>query len=452
MKLVLLPLSAAVMLLGQSPAPDGAGQSVPSQSLMDESARTASLPAAAVQVAPDASTDTNVNSKYIVASIRFVGRSYQLSRTALDEMHRLIGSRVNTEALARLAAHIRSELRAHAVNFKLNRGDQPGSVDVLLQVDKMFDLSIPSFAWNSNEGWAGIGEARATLGSTMFTFDVISDRDSLVEQYAGFQAKFERPVPHTERVFMAFEFDQYHENYAAATHLAMANSESSSSLGAGLYRSRMNFEPSATFVLAKPLTLTVGMSFEQMQPDLPAARAESANAVVNTLRYHQSWEDPDATIQELDAGYNLRAATRVLSSSLGYSRHAVNARYRYKHAEQSVEIKLALGVIYGNAPLFERFVLGDSNMLRGWNKYELDPLGGNRLAYGSVTYGYHIMRVFYDAGAAWDQRNPAPFKQSIGVGIASGLGRFQRGAFLLALAFPLRQDHVQPVFIAGMNF
>ena len=452
MKLVLLPLVAAVMLLGQSPDLDGSGQSVPSQSLWDEPARMASLPPAAGSPAPDASTDANVNSKYVVANIRFVGRSYQLSRTALDEIHRLIGSRVNTEALARLAAHIRSELRAHAVNFKLYRGDQPGSVDVLLEVDKVFDLSIPSFAWNSNEGWAGIGEARATLGSNMFTFDVISDRDSLVEQYAGIQAKFERPFPHTERVYMAFEFDQYHETYAAATHLAMANSESSSSLGAGLYRSRMNFEPSATFVLAKPLTLTVGMSFEELQPDLPAARAESANAVVNTLRYHQSWEDPDATIQELDAGYNLRAATKLLSSSLGYARHAVNARYRYKHNAQSVEIKLALGLIYGNAPLFERFVLGDSNMLRGWNKFELDPLGGNRLAYSSVTYGYHIMRVFYDAGAVWDRGNPAPFKQSIGVGIASGLGRLQRGAFLLALAFPLRQDHVQPVFIAGMNF
>ncbi len=106
----------------------------------------------------------------------------------------------------------------------------------------------------------------------------------------------------------------------------------------------------------------------------------------------------------------------------------------------------------GTAPLFERFVLGNSTLLRGWNKYELDPLGGNRLAYGSVTYGYHIMRVFYDAGSVWNHGTSPEAKQSVGVGIASGLGLFQKGAFLVAVAFPLRQGRVEPVLIAGMNF
>jgi outer membrane protein assembly factor BamA len=433
MKLVLLPLLATAALFGQSS---------PGQALRPPDDAPAVEPAG----------DLNVNSKYIVESIRFVGRSYQLSRAAIEEMHRLIGAKVNTEALTKLTSHIRNELRAHTVTFKLDRGNQPGSVTVLLQVNKRFELSIPRFAYNSNEGWAGIGEARATLGSNVFTVDVLSDRDSLVEQFAGVEAKFERPVPGTDRVLMGFEFDQFHERYDPATLLALASGESSSSLGAGAYRSRMNFEPSATFVLAKPLTLTVGFSFNELQPDLTAARSESANLVVNTLRYHQSWEDSDATKLELDAGYNLRAATKMLGTDLGYTRHAVNARYFYTRGHQNVEIKLALGLIYGHAPLFERFVIGDSNTLRGWNKYELDPLGGNRLAYGSVTYGYHIMRVFFDAGSVWDQGRPSEWKQSAGVGISSGFGRLQRGAFLLAVAFPLRQDHVVPVFIAGMNF
>jgi outer membrane protein assembly factor BamA len=434
MKLLLLPVLATAALFAQS---------APGQAL-----RPADETAPAIEPAGD----LNVNSKYIVESIRFVGRSYQLSRAAIEEMHRLIGAKVNTEALTKLTSHIRTELRAHAVTFKLDRGDQPGSVTVLLQVDKRFDLSIPRFAYNSNEGWAGIGEARATLGSNVFTFDVLSDRDSLVEQFAGIEAKYERPVPGTDRVLMGFEFDQFHEQYDLATRLALASGESSSSLGAGTYRSRTNFQPSATFVLAKPLTLTVGLSFNQLQPELTAARSESANLVVNTLRYHQSWEDSDATMQELDAGYDLRAATKLLSTDLGYTRHAVNARYSRTKGHQNFEIKLALGLIYGHAPLFERFVLGDSYTLRGWNKYELDPLGGNRLAYSSVTYGYHIMRVFFDAGSVWDQGKPSEWKQSAGVGISSGFGRLQRGAFLLAVAFPLRQDHVEPVFIAGMNF
>jgi len=174
--------------------------------------------------------------------------------------------------------------------------------------------------------------------------------------------------------------------------------------------------------------------------------------VVNTLRYHQRWENSDATIQELDAGYDLRAATKLLSTDFGYTRHSVNANYSYTHDHQLIEIGLALGLIYGNAPLFERFVLGNSYTLRGWNRYDLDPLGGNRLAYGTVTYGYHIMRVFYDTGSVWDQGRSPELRQSAGVGVSSGFGRLQRGAFLLAVAFPLRQSHADPVLIAGMNF
>lgn len=194
------------------------------------------------------------------------------------------------------------------------------------------------------------------------------------------------------------------------------------------------------------------MSFEELAPQVSAARSESANVVVNTLRYHQSWEDSDANNQELDAGYNLRAATNLLGSYLAYTRHLVNVRYKFRHDRQSVEVTLMAGVIYGNAPLFERFILGDSTTLRGWNKYDLDPLGGNRVVHGSVTYGYHIMRVFYDAGSVWDQGKSPEAKHSTGIGISSGLGIFQRGAILLAVAFPIRQGRADPVFIAGMNY
>ena len=427
MKLALLPLVTAAVLSAQTLQP----------------LRPVSDPAPTEPV-----SDVNVNSKYVVESIRFIGHPYQLSRAALDEMHRLVGARLNTEALTRFAAHLRSELRAHSVTFKLNRGGQPGTVTVLLAVDKRFDLSIPRFAYNSNEGWTGIGEGRAMFGPSVFTLQVLSDRDTQVEAFAGIEAKYERFVG--DRARLGFEFDHYRELYNPSTRLAWA--ESSSSLGAGADRSRMNFQPSATFVLAKPLTLMVGLSFEQLQPEFSAARPESIHAVVNTLRYHERWQDSGATVQELDAGYDLRAATRFLASDTGYTRHAVNARYSYTRDHQLVEIGLSLGLIYGNAPLFERFVLGNSYLLRGWNRYEMDPLGGNRLAYGSVTYGYHIMRVFYDTGAVWDQGRAPALKHSAGVGVSSGFGRLQRGAFLIAVAFPIRQSHVDPVLIAGMNF
>jgi hypothetical protein len=400
--------------------------------------------------------DLNVNSRYTVESVDLSNQhQYRLSTSILDEMHRLIGSRLNDEAVKRLAGKIRGELRAHDVTFKLLRGGNPDSVKVLFEVEKGqsdFDISIPKFAYNSREGGTAVGEAIGRVGSNVFSVAGISDGDTLVERYTGVQAKYERLSLGSDRVSVGFEFDAYHEQYDGTTLSAMASGVDASSLGAGAYRSRMNFEPSATFVLAEPLTLTVGFSFEQLQPQLSAAPSESANAVINTLRYRQRWIDSDDTNQELDAGYNLRAATKSLGSDLGYTRHAVNVRYILVHGNQSIEVALMGGLIYGRAPLFERFVLGDDTTLRGWDKYDIDPLGGNRMVHGSVTYGYRIVRVFYDTGAVWEQGTTPVARHSAGVGISSGLGLFPKGAVLLAVAFPIRQGRAEPVFIAGMNF
>jgi outer membrane protein assembly factor BamA len=406
----------------------------------------------------DQATELNVNSRYTVESIDFAAqRHYRLSSAVLEEMHRLIGSKLNDEAVKRLARRIRGELRAHDVSVKLLRGGNPESIRVLLDVEKgngNFDLSIPKFAYNSSQGWTAVGQATTTIGPNALSFSLLTDGDTLTERFSGVQAKYTRLALANDRIRLGFEFDAYHEQYNPATLAALENSSATttSSLGAGAYRSRLNFEPSATFVLAKPLTLTVGLSFEQLEPQLSAARSESANAVINTLRYHQRWENSGATVQELDAGYNLRAATKFLASNLGYTKHAVNARYGLQHHRQTLEVALVAGVIYGRAPLFERFVLGNSATLRGWNKFDIDPLGGNRVVHGSVTYGYHVMRVFYDTGAVWDRgQSPEP-RHSVGIGISSGLGLFQKGAFLLAVAFPIRQGRADPVFIAGMNF
>ncbi len=437
-RVIIVSAAASLALLGQSLAPP---QSQPE-------AETAS--------------DLNINSRYTIESIHFVDhRDYKLSTSAREEIRRLVGAKVSTEALDRLTARIQRELRAHEVTFKLTRGVLPDSVRVLIQVDHAggsIEASIPALTYNSQLGFTGMGEIASTIGPNTFTFRIGRSTDSLIERYSGVQAGYERSLTSNGRIRIGFEFDGYADGYDPATLVALEDESTlrSSSLGAGAYSSRLNYEPSATFVLAEPLTYTVGFSFEQLNgliPGLPsAARSESANAVVNTLHYHQRWRDLSDSTQELDAGYSLRAATTLLSSDLAYTRHLAHLQYNYSNRTQSVEVTMMAGAIYGQAPLFERFALGNSELLRGWNMYDLDPLGGNRLAYGSVTYGYRMMRVFFDSGSVWDQGKAPELKESAGIGISSGLGVLEKGAFLLALAFPLRQGPLIPVLIAGMNF
>ncbi len=385
--------------------------------------------------------DLNVNSRYTIESIHFTDqREYKLSTSSLDEIRRLVGGKVSTEALDRLVERIRGELRAHDVTFRLMRGAEPESVRVLIQVDRAggsFDASVPALSYNSALGFTGTGQLSSTIGPNAFTFRMLRDSDRLIENFSGVEAKYERLALANGRVRLGFEFDAYQDQYGSATLAALDSASRPSSLGAGAYGSRLNYEPSATFVIAPPLTLTIGLSFEQLNNLPSAARSEEAHAVINTLRYRQRWASSGDSTQQLDAGYSLRAATTLLATDLAYTRHVAHLKYNYSSRAQSVEVTVIAGTIYGQAPLFERFSSGDSTLLRGWNKYDLDPLGGNRLAYGSVTYGYHMMRVFYDAGSVWDQgKSPEP-KESVGVGVSSGLGVFEKGAFLLALAFPL---------------
>ena len=407
----------------------------------------------------EAVSDLNINSRYTIESINFIDqREYKLSTSAREEIRRLTGAKLSSEALDRLTARIRGELRAHDVTFKLTRGAEPDSVRVLIQVDQAggaIDASIPLLTYSSQFGVSAAAQLATTVGPNTFTFRMVRDVDTSIERYTGIQARYDRSLTESGRIRIGFEFDGYADEWDPATLIALSSESSSnrpSSLGAGAYGSRLDYEPSATFVIAEPLTYTVGLSFEQLNGLPSGPRTQTANAVVNTLRYHQHWGNSGDSGQELDAGYSLRTATSLLGSDLPYTRHLAHLKYNYTSRAQSLEVVMLAGAIYGQAPLFERFALGDSTLLRGWNKYDLDPLGGNRLVYGSVTYGYRMLRIFYDTGSVWDQGKSPEAKESAGVGVSSGLGVLQKGAFLLALAFPLRDGRVTPVVIAGMNF
>jgi len=156
-------------------------------------------------------------------------------------------------------------------------------------------------------------------------------------------------------------------------------------------------------------------------------------------------EDSTTQKQVLDAGYSLRAATTLLSSDFGYTRHRWNLGYTFSRDRNTLLVSLVGGLLAGHAPLFEHFVLGNSSTLRGWNRHDIDPVGGSRMAHGSVEYRYRYFQIFYDAGAVWDRgQDPTP-RNSVGVGL-------RKDGFSLAVAFPLKDGRVDPVFIAGMNF
>ncbi len=323
----------------------------------------------------------NVNSRYTVESVE-VSREIEsrISRNLRQDLQKLIGQKFNTKTFNDLARRVREELNVRMVSQKVLRGNAPDHVKVVLEVAHKrgeFDLSVPKFLYHSTEGLSAAVDGTMILGNHRFTAGLVSDGDELAERYAGVRARYENRKLATDRVRLHFEFDSYHQQWNRSTLNAIRGDDSVP----GIYRSRQNFEPVATIVLAKPLTLSFGLGFQRFDTQLPAARTQSANAAITTLRYQRRIEGWGADQQELEAGYSLRAATRILSSDFAYARHRWEVRYAISRGRHALTDEAVAGLITGRAPLFERYVLGTSSMLRGWNKYDLDPLGGSRVAY-----------------------------------------------------------------------
>jgi hypothetical protein len=401
----------------------------------------------------------NVNTRYKVETVIVSGNGWtadlslagagKLSASLRKRISALIGGALNPSALDDIATRLRKELDATTVTRHVLKGATPAYVKVVFQVEdksSRLDLSVPKFLYNAKQGGSGALEGTAKVKHNSFALGLVSDGDELVERYAGLTARYENTSLGSDRVHMQFEFDSFHEQWNRATLDRLAPGPTGALEAAtAAYRTRQNFEPAVTLVIAEPLTLTVGASFERFQDQYPGAHMEAANAAAASLLFHEQFDESDC-VQNVEASYNLRAATRALDSDFAYTRHRWGFRYRMNHGKHVVTDDVSAGVLTGSAPLYDRYVLGNSSTLRGWNKFDLDPLGGNRMVHNSVDYRYGCFEAFYDVGAIWDSGvEPAIARHGVGVGL-------RQGSFSLAVAFPIRQGRADPIFMMGMNY
>lgn len=395
---------------------------------------------------PGPASLVNVNSRYFVESIEVIGnRGKQLSRGIQQEIHRLIGTNLDDDALRKLAGKLRVELHAKSVEHRILRGQRQDQVKVVFEITPKpveFDVSVPRFLYHSRQGWTAEAQAALTFGDNTMMFGVLSDNDELTERNSGIRARYERRRLFSSSAVLVVDFLSLRQQWNGASEVAFATI---SPLEPGSYRTRQNLEPGIRFGLAPGLTLTSGASFQWIENQFPAAQDATSRAVVNTLRYHRQWEEADGIQQDLDAGYSLRAATKALGSDFAYARHSWDVLYALKSGRQGVLAHFTAGRLTGQAPIFERYILGNSSTLRGWNRFDIDPLGGTRMVHNSLEYRYGLLQVFYDTGAVWSRRLVRTVRHSAGIGL-------RKDGFTVALAFPLREGRIEPIVLAGMNF
>lgn len=395
---------------------------------------------------PPEPVDINVNSRYLVEGIDIQGAGdRKLSDELAEEIENRVGQKFSQDAIDELARRIRKELRAHTVVPKVVRGTQAERVKVVFEVgmrrEEESDYHLTKFVYHSKQAWSAKAYGDIDIGdNAALLVGIASDADDLLERYAGVGAGFEARKVGSERVRLGFLYEGYHHQWNRATLTDLSQ----------IYRTRDSFQPALTVVLADPLKLTVGAAFHQLEMQYPVARKVWANTAVAALRYHQRFRGVGRDKHEVRASYEVRAAARTLDSDFVYTRHQWSAAYKIGGPHQEMVASFTAGRLSGWAPLFERYSLGNSTTLRGWNKFEVAPLGGDRAAHNTLEYRHKVdggtqLIAFYDVGAVWNHGSAAEAKHAVGFGLRTW--RFQT-----ALAFPVRSGRVEPVFMAGVYF
>jgi hypothetical protein len=402
------------------------------------------------------SASVNVNSRYIVEAVDLNGYPEgKISAGLRDRVQAMIGKQYDSEAIDSIAKALRKEIHAKAVTQRIAKGSNPEMVRLEYDVTRRtvgLDISVPKFLYYSKQGWSGRVDASTTLAKYhTLMFGIVSDGDEQIERFTGINAKYENSHIGTDRVQFQFLFEDYHEHWNQLTN-AMETQFLSNGGTAGfatepdLYRARRNYQPVFSFSVFKPLTVTAGASFQNLSEIEPGIRDESANSMILGLHFHKQTGGNEDAAQTVDSNYDLRAATKSLGSDYVYTRQHWTGSYLWSRGRHSVSDVMTAGYITGRAPLFERFVVGTSSLLRGWNRYEIDPLGGTRLVHNSVEYRYRFAQVFYDCGSLWNSGKSATVRHSVGIGIRQSI-------FSVAVAFPMRTDgRVDPTLLVGMNY
>jgi hypothetical protein len=401
------------------------------------------------RISEDSDLTENINARYVVESVEIEGPAGEVSQQLRDDLQKLVGKRLDTEEAERLKQRLENELPGRDVARRISKGSQTGKIRVVFDVvQEPWIRFVPTgskLVYHSEQGWTGALDLPFSGSSSRHRFTagfVFNDIDELIEEYSGFRLGFESRKIGTEKLGVRLDFTRFNETWEDATLSALPLNPTIPEP----YRNRLTFEPTVTFAFSPSVRVTGGVSLSDMESLTHAPDSQKANAWVAGISGDHTWRSQDGSVtQSFEARYGLRAAADGLGSDVFYKRHLGRAGYRYKQGRSEALGSFSVGYISGQPPLFERFSLGNSTTLRGFDKYDIAPTGGERMFHSSIEYRYYHVGVFFDAGSVWDRDVDANVRYSTGFG-------FNNDNFFLLLGFPLNGDDATPIFMTGVRF
>ena len=398
----------------------------------------------------DHDVEENVNARYTIESVDIEGvAESRLSQPLRDDLHALVGKRLSPEEGKELDKRLESELPGHDIERKMQRGSQPGQIRLVIEVREGESLRWIHFApsrskivYHTDQAWSLVVEAPMGGRNTRVTLSFpIDNDDDLLEEYTGYGIRIENRRLGTERVGVSFEIARHRSNWDPATLAAL---EAAPRIPEA-YRTRLFVEPALTFAFNRHLRASGGVSISELGSLSRSPETQMANAVIGSLGFDNRWERSSGSRHELEAAYGIRTAADWLDTDLQYTRHSGTARYRFVRGKSVASASTSLGHITGGGPLFERFSIGDTSTLRGWNKFDVAPAGGDNLVYQSAEYSYRHFAVFVDVGSVWDRDIDSRVRASTGFG-------FHGDNLFATVGFPLNAGEFRAAFMMGVRW
>jgi hypothetical protein len=399
------------------------------------------------QTEPD--RDENVNARYIVERADITGvPDAELTQALRDDLHAVVGKRLDSSEADRLQEHLERDLTRYDVSRRIERGSERGRIRLVYEARKKepppwlrFEPLRSNVVYHSDQGWGSYVDLNIGDRTIRFTptFALANAEDS-VEEYSGVGLRFETRKLGTRRLGASLEWSWFDQDWRSATLDALPFKPEIPRP----YDTRSTITPLLKFAFSPDLSVAAGVSISELEPRFPATDSQMANAAVASIDFDRQWRDRSDAMHRAVANFGVRAGLRELESDLTYSRYIGQGSYRFDFGRHHVQATGMAGGITGHAPLFERFALGDSMTLRGWDKYDIAPAGGDRMVYSSIEYRYTGLALFLDIGSVWDANTKRQVRVSTGFG-------FHGGPAFLIVGFPLNTDNLTAVVALGLR-
>jgi hypothetical protein len=409
---------------------------------------------------------TNINARYIVDAVEVSG-SYKarISDGLNKDLQAMVGKNLDNKRADELRDRIlkentsEDEPDAVLITRKLRRSESPQHMKIIYEVSKRsgsnYGVSFGTGGtYHSRQGFRPTDANFNTSWQFIpgrFRFFISNDPNPLIERFAGWTAAY---TAGTRTVRFNASYSSFRTQWKENTLQAAAQTPGAP----GLYRLRDTIDAYVRVTLPQQVKLTGGMELIELQMQAPLAGFQKSRLLKGTVEgNHSTPKLGSGTVPHtFKWSYGIRSGTRELGSDFAYTRHEVTAEYTYaQSSKSSFTASFLAGKATGNAPMFERFSLGNVTRLRGWNKYETDPLGGNRVLYGSGSYTYSFITGFYDVGSVWEGGQNSITRQSVGFSLSvpgcKGTQRFNPLCWVtVTVGFPIHSGGARPSLILGI--